>query len=121
MINRSILIEIFVFIGLVGTSVVLLSTDYLMSNEMHVLLLFAMAIGFIAFSMFFYKERVEDERGVLHRFIASRFSLFMGTAVIVVGIIYQHFTSVIDPWLLIALIAFLGSKILARIYCEFEK
>lgn len=116
-----VLIEIIVLIALVAVSAILLTTDYLMPDSIHMMLLFAMAIGFIAFSMFFYKERVEDERGVLHRFIASRFSLFVGTAVIIIGIIYQHFTSVIDPWLLIALIAFLGSKIVARIYCTFKR
>lgn len=60
MINRMILIEIIVFIGLVVTSTILLTTDYLMPDSVNMMLLFAMAIGFIAFSMFFYKERVEE-------------------------------------------------------------
>lgn len=64
----------------------------------------------------------EDERGVLHRQIANRIALIVGSSILSIGILYQLFVSHNLNYL--ALIALMGinlSKIISLIYLNYKK
>lgn len=73
---------------------------------------------FAIFAMFFWKETAEDERAVLHRFIAARFASTVAGGVLLLGTVYQAFEHAIDPWLPAALAAMVLAKALGRFYAN---
>jgi len=93
----------------------------LMPQSTEMMLIFFMLLSFIVFSAILWKEKSFDERDNLHRLNAGRFSFFIGTLVIITGIIVQSFKHNIDPWLIYVLIAMVLAKIASRIYTQINK
>ncbi len=78
--------------------------------------LFLLAIIFILFSIFIWKERAFDERELAHRNFASRLGYLTGSSVLVIGIIYETLNHRFDPWLVLALIIMIAVKVATRVY-----
>jgi hypothetical protein len=81
--------------------------------------LLAVAVVVSVWSGFVMKETVQDEREASHRMNAGRVAYLSGTAVLTVAVLVQGFTlHTIDPWVALALIAMVVSKLGARMYFE---
>lgn len=94
---------------------------FLMPNSIDMMILVVLVIVFFVFSLFLWKERVLDERDNLHRLNAGRFSFFIGSFVLIAGIIVQTLRHDIDPWLIYGLIAMIVGKIASRIWSEIKQ
>jgi peptidoglycan/LPS O-acetylase OafA/YrhL len=78
--------------------------------------LFILAILFISFSLFFWKERAVDERDETHRNFASRLGYLAGSSILVIGIIVNTLQHKFDPWLVLTLLAMVIAKLISRVY-----
>lgn len=65
--------------------------------------------------------KTEDERAIAHRYLANRAGLIAGTIVLSIGVLYQLFSHVLDPWLLAGLIAINLVKIITLIYANYKR
>ena len=74
------------------------------------------AIIFFAFAGLVWKEGSGDERENLHKLMAGRIAFLTGTGILVIAIIAQSFTHMIDPWLIAALTGMVLVKIIALAY-----
>src|SRR3989344_5120219 len=88
----------------------------LMPKPMEMLLLVGLALIFIIFIGFFWKENVVDERESLHRYIAGRFAYFTGVSILTLGVLAQSFRHSLDSWLIAALIFMILAKIVGLFY-----
>ncbi len=77
---------------------------------------FLVVILSIVFGIFVWQEKAIDEREVAHLAQASRLAFLTGAALLLTGVIISAKAGTLDPWLLIALIAMLATKVLARLY-----
>lgn len=73
-------------------------------------------VVFAVFASFILREEVQDEREGIHRMYAGRTAFLAGASVILLGLSVQSFNDSIDPWLVMALVSMVLSKIGARIY-----
>lgn len=106
------MIEI-IFSGIILILLVLLLNpfEFWMPDSMHMAILVGLVIAFSLFAMFVYREKANDEREVLLRFIAGRFAYLVGTTMLVIGIVVEALNHVINMWLILTL----GVMILAKI------
>ncbi|MES2931218.1 MAG: hypothetical protein V4682_00785 [Patescibacteria group bacterium] len=85
----------------------------------------ATLIGFIVFSgaflTLFMREIGGDERENSHRVHAGRAAFVAGTVVLLLGIITQATSGIVDPWLIYALCSMVLAKLFVRIYCAYRK
>lgn len=88
----------------------------MMPTSMHPLMIPLLVILFVIFTAMIWKEQPGDERDQLHKFIASRFAYFAAVTTMTIGIIVQHNSGPIDPWLIIALCITLLAKLLGIFY-----
>lgn len=91
-----------------------------MSQSVQMMLTVGLAVIFIVFATFVWKEKAADERESLHRYIAARFAYLAGTAILIVGVIIQSFNHLLDFWLIFALAVMIFAKIIGRIYSQFK-
>jgi len=115
-------IELSIVLCFLFTAILLLNPfDLWMDPMMHVTTL----IGFIVFSgaflALFMREVGGDERENSHRTHAGRAAFVAGTVVLLLGIITQAMSAVVDPWLIYALCAMILAKLVVRIYCAYRK
>lgn len=91
-----------------------------MPKNTDMMLLLVFIISFLIFSAAIWKETPQDERENLHRLNAGRISFLVGSVVLAVGILSQAGAHKIDPWLVWALIAMVGSKLISRIFSQWR-
>lgn len=87
-----------------------------MPNEAHMLMLIGLVVLFAVFALFVFREKARDEREVLHRFIAGRFAYLVGTALLVIGIVWQSLEHKLDTWLIITLAVMILAKVVGVLY-----
>lgn len=87
-----------------------------MSEGMIMMLLIVFIVMFGAVALFVWRETSQDEREALHRMFAGRVAFLAGAAILMAGVVVQEMRHALDPWLLLALGAMVGGKILARLY-----
>src|SRR5258708_2508728 len=113
--------EIVISIILIGLLVFFINPlDLLMPQQMHPLMVPILIILFVIFAGLLWRETPGDERKQFHKFIASRFAYFAGVSTLIIGVIFQSFDHVIDPWLIIAICITLLAKIVGLIYGYFK-
>lgn len=92
---------------------------------MPTILLTMMVLGLIVvfslFAIFLWRENARDEREGLHKMIAGRIGLLVGTAVLVAGIIVQSFKHELDFWLVLTLGIMILAKILGLMYSRMKR
>lgn len=74
--------------------------------------------AFALFAGFVLREKVQDERELAHRMLAGRVAFLVGSALLTLGIVVQATRHEVDPWLVIALVAMVLSKLVVRIYSD---
>lgn len=109
--------EIIASVILVGLVVLALNPfHFWMPIPLHMLMLGATIAAFGVVAGFIMRESAGDERDVAHRMRAGRVAFLAGTAILVVGIVFQSFMYEVDPWLVGALAGMVIAKMLARVY-----
>lgn len=109
--------EIVISLLLIGLLIFFINPlDLLMPKSLHPFMIPFLIVLFIVFAGLLWKETPGDEREQSHKFIASRFAYFTSVTTLILGVIYQSFKGVIDPWLIIAISVALLAKILGLIY-----
>lgn len=91
-----------------------------MPSKVEMVLIFALLVVFAVYASMVLREKPQDEREELHRMFAGRVGFLVGATVLLVGVIVESVTYTIDPWLVFALIAMAGGKVLARAYSSFR-
>ena len=77
-------------------------------------------VTFLVFIGIVWKEHAKDERELQHIHKSGRIAFFIGTTILVIGIIVQAGGHNIDPWLLFALAGMIITKLASRIYHNFK-
>lgn len=104
---------------------VLIVCAVLVLNPFHFWMPHMMVIGMLAlflaalavFGVFVLDEKPADEREEAHRSLAGRIAFLVGSAVLTLGIVAQELQEdSVDPWLVVALVLMVLSKIGTRIY-----
>ncbi len=90
--------------------------EVLIPDALHPMMVPLLAILFIVFSGFLWKEKSGDEREQLHKYIAARFAFFAAITTLIIGVVVQNAQGAIDPWLIIALSIALLAKLAGLIY-----
>ena len=107
-------------------SLVLIVLAILLLNPYNILMLKMATVTILAIIMVFFglfasyvlREDVHDEREGVHRMYAGRTAFLAGSSVIMVGLIIQGWRDTVDVWLVLALVAMVLAKILARFYSD---
>lgn len=92
--------------------------NFWMPTAVHMMMIVAFALFFILFASFIWKEKVQDERESLHRYIAARFAYLSGVTILVIGVIVQSLEHTLDIWLIATLTVMILAKIIGFIYGE---
>ena len=87
-------------------------------NEMIVLLIVALLM--LTWTAFVMYEGASDEREVMLRMHAGRVAYLSGICVLLIALIVQGFTHMIDPWIMVALGVMVVSKLCARLFLDRE-
>jgi len=104
---------------LIVLTVLLLNPFHFWMPEMMVMLMLALTfIVFALFAIFVLNEKAQDERELAHRMHSGRVAFLVGSALLTLGVIVQALHHAVDPWLVVALVVMILSKIIARIYGE---
>lgn len=82
--------------------------------HMAVLVVVIVAVGIPA--VFVVREREGDEREDAHRMFAGRAAYLAGSGILLSGIVVQSLGEQLDPWLVIALLATVLTKVAAHVY-----
>lgn len=88
----------------------------LMPTSTDMMLALLLLISFMTFIALLWKERPQDEREASHITNAGRFSFFVGTITLTLGIFIQSLSHDIDPWLIYTLALMIIGKITSRVY-----
>lgn len=83
---------------------------------MNVMLPPTLILGFLALCIISLREKALDEREQMHIYLAGRFSFLIGIGILVIGILYQSYKHLQDPWLLITLIVMVIARFLIKFY-----
>lgn len=112
--------EILVTVLLIGLLLFFVNPlDFWMPSDTELMIVCGLIVVYIAATSYLWKESARDERESEHRMRAGHISYIVGTAMLLTGIVSQHFTSgMIDQWLVYALAAMVIAKVIARIYSD---
>lgn len=109
--------EIGISAALVALLILLLNPlKFWMPSAMVMMMVVGLAVLFVVFASFIWRENARDEREGMHRMIAGRFAFLTGAGVLVAGIILQSFRHALDAWLVLALGAMIIAKIIGLMY-----
>ncbi len=111
---------LFLVVLFVLTFVLMNPLGFFMPSMMVMTLLGIFFIIFGITSVFVWRENAHDEREALHRGVAGRAAYLAGSLILAVGIIVQEVGGHIDPWIVYALAAMIGGKIVALIILKFK-
>jgi len=87
-----------------------------MMGEMTALVVVTLLL--IVWAGFVIQEKAHDEREVVLKMKAGRVAYVSGLAVLVVALVMQGMSDVIDPWIAVALAVMVVSKLFTRLYLE---
>lgn len=90
--------------------------NFWMPQPANMMMVAALAVLFVIFAGFVWKEKASDERESLHRYIGARFAYLTGTGVLVLGVVFESLSHMIDGWLVIALGAMILAKVVGLLY-----
>jgi len=111
--------ETIVTICLIAIAILLLNPFHFWMPDMMVMVMLAFALVIFAiFAGFILREKVFDERDSFHRTLAGRNAFLAGSTILMLGIIIQGYSHTVDPWLVVALISMIISKITTRIWSD---
>lgn len=104
--------ETIVTIALISIAILLLNPFHFWMPDMMVICMLATALVlFGIFASYILREESVDEREAQHKSLAGRSAFLAGAGVLMLGIVIQGYTHTVDPWLVIALIVMIITKI----------
>lgn len=116
---RNNFLEIVIAVCLIVLAVLLLNPFHFWMPDMMLMAVLAVALAlFGVFASFVLRETAVDERDDLHRTVAGRNAFLVGSGVLTLGIVVQGYAHAVDPWLVVALVAMIGAKILTRAWSD---
>jgi heme/copper-type cytochrome/quinol oxidase subunit 2 len=101
-----ILIILISFLAIVATD----PFSILMPSLFQMMLALLLLLIFITFSIFLWREKSNDEREELHRLKSGKVAFWAGSAILIIGIVYQIFNHSLDNWLVGALVVMVATK-----------
>ena len=102
---------------LVGLVFILINpTKLWMPQPVHMLLLAGVTVCFMVFAGLIWYEKAKDEREIVLRDKAGRAGYLGGLGILMVGFVVQSFHHQSDPWLTVALLVMILSKVLSQIF-----
>ncbi len=111
--------ELFVTLGLVVVAILLLNPfQFWMPDMLIMSMLVCILVLFAVFASFVLREKSGDERDNQHKALAGRNAFLAGSAVIIIGIVVEGYSHVVDKWLVVALIAMVLTKIITRLWSD---
>ena len=111
--------ETIVMLSIIVIAILLLNPFNFWMPDMIVMGMLVIAlILFGVFASFILREKIADERDILHRTLAGRNAFIAGSAVLMVGITVQGYSHSVDPFLVVTLIAMIVVKIGTRIWSD---
>ncbi len=117
--KNNLKIEVVISLILIVLTILLLNPFHLwMPDMLHMMMLALTLVMFAFFAIFILREKVEDEREVVHRMLSGRVAFLTGSALLTIGIVAQSLQDSVDVWLVIVLVAMVLSKIVTRIYSD---
>lgn len=117
--TKGIISEIIVTLGLIVIAVLLLNPfNFWMPDMMVMSMLAIVLVLFGVFASFILREKSIDERDDQHRTLAGRNAFLAGSATLILGIIMQGYLHTVDPWLVVALIVMVVTKIGTRMWSD---
>ncbi len=87
-----------------------------MMGEMIALLI--VVILLLVWAGFVLQEQAHDEREVILKMKSGRVAYLSGLGVLMLALVVQGFAHAIDPWIAIALVVMVLSKLFTRLYLE---
>jgi len=111
--------EIIITIILIVITILLLNPFHFWMPDMIVIcMLVSVLVLFGIFASFVLREKSFDEREDQHRTFAGRNAFLTGSGILIIGIVVQGYTHLVDPWLVIALVGMIVAKIITRIWSD---
>ena len=104
--------------GLLGVAIVVALVllinpfNILMTSVATLTIIMLLALAVIAFAVFIWREKPQDEREALHSLTAGRVSYLIGGGVLVTAIIVQSVQHDLDLWLAVTLGAMVMTKLI---------
>ncbi len=89
-----------------------------MPSMIHTILALFCVVFVVLFGVFLFQEQALDEREQFHRRVAGHIALFVGSVILVTGIVYQHLQGTIDTWLAFALAGMVMTKLFTRMWLD---
>lgn len=105
-------------LGLLG--VIMRFQSLLMPMSMATTFSIALIVAFFLFIVFIFREKPQDERENVHKFMAGRIAFIVGAIILITGIIYQTFQHNIDPWLIYTLSGMILTKLVFYLYQRYK-
>lgn len=94
----------------------------LMPGSLPMLVIIILLAFFIAYSVFFWKEKVKDEREEKIRMFSGRVSWLVGSGVLIIGMVSEGLIKhKVDTWLILALVGMVITKLLTQLYAQKNK
>jgi hypothetical protein len=111
--------EIIVTIALIMIAILLLNPFHFWMPDMMVMSMLAIILVLFAiFASFILREKAVDERDDQHKALAGRNAFLAGSTILIIGIIVQGYSHVVDGWLVTGLIIMVVTKIGTRIWSD---
>lgn len=111
--------EILVPLTLIVLAVLLLNPFHFWMPDMMVMGILAILLAlFGIYASFILKEKTFDERDDANRSLAGRNAFLGGSATLILGIIVQGYSHAVDPWLVVALIVMVVTKVGTHIWSD---
>lgn len=111
--------ETVVTVCLIVIAILLLNPFHFWMPDMMVMGMLAISLVlFGIFASFILREKIFDERDNMHRTLAGRNAFLAGSAVLMLGIVFQGYFHKIDSWLVITLIIMIITKIATRLWSD---
>jgi hypothetical protein len=102
---------------LIALAILLLNPFHFWMPDMMVMCMLAVSlVVFGIFASFILREKIADERDAAHRTLAGRNAFLAGSSILMLGIVIQGYSHVVDPWLVISLIVMILVKIATRLW-----
>lgn len=113
--------ELVISLLLIGLVVGLVNpTNLWMPQPVHMALLAGATICFMFFAGLIWYEKAVDEREVIMRDKAGRAGYLGGLGILMIGFVTQNFNHQSDPWLTVALLVMILSKVLSQIFTRIK-
>jgi|GEM_PF-334849 len=93
---------------------------WLLPNIIEMVLAAFALISFGLLTSFIMREEVGDEKQIMHRMHAGRTAFLVGAGFLIVALIFETWAQAVDPWIVIALVAMVLTKIAVRVYSDFN-